>query len=214
MKRLLVILSCIPLYACSLFAEVQEGVYDFKPVKLTGGKREHVERLKRDFLKLEDIKVGTGPIASRDGRKIGAIVEVRYTDGSIAYRGKVLSYDGFIGSVFIHNANFDLLPIEQLGLDLGLNGMAVGGKRKIIIDPSLVCTHLGVEANPKATCRFNENTYVRKEQLVVEATLTESCIPQVVVVPSIASGGRTNEVGCRRSDTPQRQPDDPIWRLY
>ena len=137
LKRTLLILACIPLYACSLFFEVQEGVYDFEPIKLTGSKRERVEQLKRDFLKLEDIKVGTGPVASWDGRKIGAIFEVRYTDGSIAYRGKVLSYDGFIGSVFIHNANFDLLPIEQLGLDLGLNGMAVGGKRKIIIDPKL-----------------------------------------------------------------------------
>jgi hypothetical protein len=92
--------------------------------------------------------------------------------------------------------------------------MAVGGKRRITIHPGLVCDHLGVDANPKATCRFNEEAYVRKEQLIVEATLTESCIPQTIVVPSVASGGRAKEIGCRRSDTPRRQPDDPIWRLY
>ncbi len=213
LKGLLLIMACIPLYACSLFAEVQEGVYDFEPVKLVGENRAHVERQKRELLKLDDIGVGNGPVAAW-GRKIGANIEVRYADGTIAYRGRILSYIGFIGSVWMQNADPLLLPINQKGVYLGLNGMAIGGKRKIVIDPSLVCNDLGNQANPNATCRFNENTYVRKEQLVVEATLTESCIPQVVVVPSIASGGRTNEVGCRRSDTPHRQPDDPIWRLY
>jgi hypothetical protein len=92
--------------------------------------------------------------------------------------------------------------------------MAIGGQRRITIHPSLVCDHLGANANPKATCLFNQGVRVRKQELIVEATLTESCIPQVVVVPSIASGGRTKEVGCRRSETPQRQANDPIWRLY
>ena len=134
MKRLLLILACIPLYACSLFAEVQEGVYEFTPVELAGADRQSVEREKRDFLSLEDIKVGSGPIAAW-GRKIGATLEVRYADGSIAYRGDVLSYVGFIGSIGFHSNNPQLLPIEQRGVDLGLNGMAVGGKRKSLFTP-------------------------------------------------------------------------------
>lgn len=196
-----------------LLAEVQEGVYDFEPVKLVGENRQRVEREKRDFLELEDIKVGSGPIAAW-GRKIGATIEARYVDGTIAYRGNVLSYVGFFGSIGFHSNNPQLLPLAQRGLDLGLNGMAVRGKRRITIHPSLVCDHLGPEANPKATCLFNKGVRVRKQELIVEATLTESCIPQVVVVPSIASGGRAKEVGCRQSDTPKRQADDPIWRLY
>ncbi|MDH5640063.1 MAG: hypothetical protein OEY28_02130 [Nitrospira sp.] len=213
LKQLLLILTLTSLPACTLFAEVQEGVYDFEPVKLVGKDRDDVERQKRELLGLEDISVGSGAIASW-GRKIGANVEARYADGTIVYRGKILSYVGFIGSVWMQNADPLLLPIVQKGVYLGLNGMAIGGKRKIVIDPSLVCTHLGEQANPKATCELNRGTYVRKEQLVVEATLTESCIPQVVVMPSIASGGRAKEVGCRRSDSPQRQPNDPIWKLY
>ena len=212
LKGLLLIVACIPLYACSLFAEVQEGVYDFKPVELIGETRNHIERQKRELLKLEDIKIGNGPIAAW-GRKIDAVVEVRYADGSIAYRGKVLSYVGFRGSVWMQNANSLLLPIEQKGVDFGMNGMAIGGKREFIIYPSLVCTHLGVEANPKATYRFNENTYVRKEQLVVEATLTESCIP-VRLFAFVWVVHVNKEVYCRTLAEPKLDPTAPTWRYY
>jgi len=213
MKRLMVIMACIPLSACSLFFEVQEGVYDFEPVKLVGENRDRVESEKRELLKLEEIKIGSGPIATW-GRKIGATIEAHYADGTILYRGDILSYIGFIGTVGLHSNDARLLPLSQRGIHLGLNGMAIGGQRRITIHPILVCDHLGANANPKATCLFNQGVRVRKQELIVEATLTESCIPQVVVVPSIASGGRTKEVGCRRSETPQRQANDPIWRLY
>lgn len=113
---------------------MQEGVYGFTPVELAGADRHSVEREKRDFLSLEDIKVGSGLIPAW-GRKIGATLEVRYADGSMAYRGAVLSYVGFLGSIGLHSNNPQLLPIEQRGVDLELNGMAVGGKRRIIIHP-------------------------------------------------------------------------------
>lgn len=213
LMRLLVILAFVPLYACSLFAEVQEGVYDFEPVKLVGETRDRVESEKRELLKMEEVKIGSGPIAAW-GRKIGATIEAHYADGTILYRGDILSYIGFIDTVGLHSNDAGLLPLSQRGIHLGLNGMAIGGQRRITIHPSLVCDHLGANGNPNATCLFNQGVRVRKQELIVEATLTKSCIPQVVVLPSIASGGRAKEVGCRRSDTPQRQPDDPIWRLY
>ena len=41
------------------------------------------ERDKRDFLKIEDLKIGDGSLATW-GRKIRAEIEVRYTDGTVA----------------------------------------------------------------------------------------------------------------------------------
>jgi hypothetical protein len=49
---------------------------------------------------------------------------------------------------------------------LGLNGMAIGGKRRFTVEPKLVSG--GV---------FTKGTQIRHETLVVEAVLTESCVP-------------------------------------
>jgi hypothetical protein len=56
--------ACIPLYASSLFVEMQKGVYDFEPVKLVGEIRDRVESQKTELLKLKDVKVGNGSIAA------------------------------------------------------------------------------------------------------------------------------------------------------
>lgn len=213
LKQLLLILTLTSLPSCTLFAEVQEGVYEFTPVNLNGVHRERVEREKKDFLILEDINIGSDSVAAWD-RKVGVIVEAHYVHSTLVYRGNVLAYVRFIGGIGLDNNITGLMPLHQRGVLLGLNGIAIGGKRKIIIDPRLVCEHLGEQTNPNPTCRFNEDIYVRKEQLIVETTLTESCIPQAVVVPTIASGGHAKEVGCQRSDTPIRHSNDPIWRLY
>lgn len=212
-------MACIPLYACSLFAEVLEGVYDFKPVELSAEGRDLWERDKRESLDIVDLKVGNGPLAAW-GRRFEATIEVRYLDGTLVYKGPLFDYIGFIGDTFIHNAasqrkEREMLAQTQIGIAAGINGMEIGGHRRITIkNPLLVCSEPRT-INSEATCWLTEDGLrVHQRPLVVEATLTESCIPQVVVVPSIASGGRTKEVGCRRSDSPQRQPGDPIWKLY
>jgi len=219
LKQLLLILILIPLPACTLFAEVQEGVYDFKPVNLSSEGRELWERDKRESLDIVDLKVGNGPLAAW-GRRFEADIEVRYLDGTVVYKGPIFDYIGFIGDTSIHNAasqrrEHGMLAQIQIGIAAGINGMGIGGQRRITIkNPLLVCSE-PYTINSEATCWLTEDGLrVYQRALVVEATLTESCIPQVVVVPTIASGGHAKEVGCRRSDTPIRHSNDPIWRLY
>lgn len=198
-----------------------EGGTMFQPVTLTSEEREGIEQRKREFLKLEDLKVGDGPVAAW-GRKISADIEVRYTDGTLAYRGPAYAYAGMKGGVMIHNNLRKSGALEfpgQYGLILGLNGMAIGGKRRITIPPGLVCYNGRIEdaskgANPHGTCLLvigdKSNVSVREEQLIVEATLTESCIPVFLFIPVIYHG----EFRCRASETPQRDPSAPIWRFY
>jgi len=219
LKRTLLILACIPLYACSLFFEVQEGVNAFEVTELGREGRETWESFNRESLEIVDLRIGNGPLAAW-GRRYEATIEVRYLDGTLIYKDSIYDYIGFIGDTSIHNAvsqrsERGMLAQNQVGIAAGINGMAVGGHRRITIkNPLLVCAE-SRKINSEATCPLtHDNIRVHQRQLIVEATLTESCIPQVVVVPSIASGGMAKEVGCRRSDTPQRQPDDPIWRLY
>lgn len=196
----------------------QEDEGGFKPVSLDPQTRERFEGLKRDFLQIEDFKIGTGPLAAF-GRKITADVTIRYvSDGMVVYQGPILAYWGMDGSVFIHNSlrETGALSLEQMGILWGLNGMAVGGKRSFTIAPKLVCAWDGSEkSNPGATCglvssnkRGEGGMAVRKEALNVEATLTSSC------APLHRGGGRGKEDVCRNSDLPRRDPGDPIWRFY
>lgn len=188
----------------------------FQPVALRPEDREGIERLKREFLKLEDLQIGDGPVAAW-GRKISADIEVRYTDGTLIYRGPAYAYLGMKGGVMIHNnlRESGALSLEQRGLILGLNGMAVRGKRRITIQPKLVCEPYGTEeASSKISCglvggsrKEDRGMAVRKETLVVEATLTESCIPVFLFIPVIYHG----EFRCRASETPQRDPSAPIY---
>jgi hypothetical protein len=67
---------------------------------------------------------------------------------------------------------------NQAGVELGLNGMAVGGRRRITISQELVCggTDTGCYLlRPER--EFVNEIPVHKKALVVEATLTESCVP-------------------------------------
>jgi hypothetical protein len=170
-----------------------------------------LERDKRESLSIEDIKVGDGPLAAW-GRKISADIEVRYTDGTVAYRGPMFVYIGFHGDVFIHNATKEAgaLSFTQPGIWLGINGMAVGGKRRITIEPRLVTSGLLVHGR-----QYNDRVGVRGEKLIVEATLTASCIPILLRVPGPGSGYFIErEIRCRDADLPQRDPNDPLWHLY
>jgi len=174
------------------------------------GRRLH-ERGKRDFLQIEDIKLGDGPLAAWN-RKIRADIEVRYTDGTVAYRGPIYDYVGFHGSVLILDAAEEPGGLINQGIRLGINGMAVGGKRQIIIEPDLVSGVLLIQGT-----RHQEGVRVRKEKLMVEATLTASCIPVLLRAIHLSSISRyliDREVGCRNSDLPKRDPSTPIWHLY
>lgn len=179
--------------------------------------REKHERFKREFTQIADLKIGTGPVAAH-GRKVMADVVIRYaSDGTLAYEGPVLAYWGIDGAVFIHNRLRapGLLNLDQPGILLGLNGMAVGGKRRFTISPKLVCSWDGSEkADPGIACLLaqsgiqgKDGTVVRKLPLIVEATLTGACAPLSLV-------GRRSEDICRGMDKPQREPGDPIWRMY
>ena len=194
--------------------------WGFRPYPPTPESRQEFERLKREFLQIEDLKIGTGPIAAW-GRKITADVVIRYVgDGTIAYQGPVLAYWGMEGTAFIHNSLRETggLSLDQTGILLGLNGMAVGGKRFFTIPPKLVCAIYGSEkADPGISCGFvsgDKNGVggmaVRKEALNVEATLTGSCIPGFAGIPRVLRW----EALCRNSDVPRRDPSAPIWRFY
>ena len=173
--------------------------------------RQELEGLKREFLKIEELKVGSGSLAAW-GRKIEADIEVRYTDGTIVYHGPIWMYTGLEGDVFIHNAATRAggLSFGQDGIRIGLNGMAVGGKRKITVDPSLVKSGLLVQGS-----EGKNGIGVRQEKLIVEATLTASCIPVLLRIPGPGSGYFIErEIRCRDSDLPKHDPSVPLWRLY
>ena len=91
MKRALVILVlALAQTGCSI-----EGG-DYEPVLLTDESRQRLDQHKREFLSIEDIKLGDGPLAAW-GRKIRADIEVRYTDATVAYRGTILPILVFMG---------------------------------------------------------------------------------------------------------------------
>jgi hypothetical protein len=210
LKRVLILLIlALTQFGCS----IEEGGDVYKPVLLTDESRQRLEQHKREFLSIEDIKLGDGPLAAW-GRKISADIEVKYTDGTVAYRGPMFVYSGFSGSAFIHDATQETgtLSFGQTGIWLGINGMAVGGKRRITIERELVSGGLLVHGR-----RTYEDIGVREEKLIIEATLTASCIPvllRAIHLPSISRYLIDREVGCRNSDLPKRDPSSPIWHLY
>lgn len=225
MKRTLVLLILVLAQSgCTFYEEVSS----YKPATFKPDGVESYERLKRDLLHLEDLKVGDGPVAA-SGRRVAADIVARYSDGTLIYEGPAVTYWGMIGDTFIHNSPREpsMLSLEQEGVMLGLNGMAVGGKRRIVVSPNLVCYNgrtvgqsLDKGADPKKTCglilpiRSDKGIYeggaaVRKESLVVEATLTASCRPVFPRIGPFYIGER-----CRDSDAPKRESGDPIWRFY
>ena len=221
LKRTLILLTFILAQAGCTFYE-EHGSY--QPSPFVPEAVQHYERLKRDLLQLEDLKVGEGPVAA-SGRKVTAQIAVRYSDGTLVYEGPAITYWGMIGEVTIHNniRERGLLSSQQEGIVLGLNGMAVGGKRRIVIPANMVCYNglavgqsLDKGADPRKHCGLiippqNElGAAVRKEALTVEATLTASCTPIFLQIPLLYGG----EFRCRDSDAPKRETSDPIWRFY
>lgn len=189
---------------------IEEGGGHYEVIPMTQDGIGYHEPNKREFLKIEDLTIGSGPLAAW-GRKISAEIEVRYTDGTIVYRGPMFLYLGF--SPFIHDALKEngVLNLGQYGIWLGINGMAVGGKRRITIEPKLVESGLLV----KTGYLGKERVGVRREKLIVEATLTASCVPVLLRALHVNVGYvLEREIWCRDANGPQRTPTDPIWRFY
>jgi hypothetical protein len=92
--------------ALFLFSFAQTGcsheIWSFQPAPFVPEAFQHYERLKREMLQLEDIEIGDGPIAA-SGRKVTAQIAVRYSDGTLAYEGRTVTYWGMIGETFIEN---------------------------------------------------------------------------------------------------------------
>lgn len=214
--------------ALLLFGLVQAGctheIWSFQPAPYRPEAIQHYERLKRELLQLEDLKVGDGAVAA-SGRKVTAEITVRYSDGTLAYEGPVVTYWGMIGDTFINNSIRErgLLSTQQEGIMLGLNGMAVGGKRRIVVPPNMVCydgravgQSLDKGEDPRSTCMLvhsgakgKDGTEVRKLPLILEATLTAACRPVFLHLGLFGLGQ-----GCRDADLPIQAPGDPIWRFY
>ena len=213
LKRTLVLLILILAQAgCSQSGE-NIGPYYIAPFPEEGRLLREVE--KRDSLQLEDLTIGTGPVAAR-GRRLTADIEVRYTDGTVVYRGAILSFPGFGPNM----RSSQLLSTTQKGIDLGLNGMAVGGRRRMTIDRKLVCTDI-LEGDPIRTkCKligstFKDEVIVRKQNLIVEATLTESCNPVITWQALYIFGDYLIKLqACREEPFPQIIPGTPIWHYY
>ena len=176
--------------------------------------RPRLEREKRESLKIEDLQVGNGAIASW-GRQLKAEIEVRYADdGTTIFKGPLVTYVGFEGLLAAYLPDRFMLSDSQHGIQLGLNGMAVGGKRRVTISPELVCggTDTGCYLlRPER--QFVNEIPVHKKALVVEATLTESCAP-VRFRWRAGSAFTLVDVsaGCRTKSEPKAGGAD--WHIY
>lgn len=191
-------------------------IWPFEREKLNDGIIQMVERQKRELLQIEDIKAGTGPIAAW-GRRLSADLTIRYSDGSLVYQGPIYTYVGFRNITGITNdiRGGNLITISNEGIQLGLNGMTVGGQRRFTVDRSLVCLGVKLDAGPKAGCGLMERVHLRKEKVAVEATLTESCIPLSFRAIYMNGGYLLHfRAGCRNSDLPRLDPNAPIWHVY
>jgi FKBP-type peptidyl-prolyl cis-trans isomerase len=96
-------------------------------------------------LKIEDVKVGAGPEAHK-----GAMVKIRY--------------DGYLPDGTKFDSNRDRTPLQfQLGAggvlkgwDLGIEGMKVGGQRKLTVPPALAFGNRAVaQIKPNSTLVFD-----------------------------------------------------------
>ena len=215
LKRVLILLV-FALTQAGCDARYGEDISPFERYSLNEGLRQRLEREKQELLQIEDVKVGTGPVAAW-GRRLSANLTVRYSDGALVYQGPIYTYDGFRDITGIENdiRGGNVIRTNNPGIKLGLNGMAVDGQRRFTIDRSLVCEGIPMDAGPKAGCGLIERVELRKEKVIIEATLTESCIP--LSFRAIYMNGEYLlhfRAGCRNSDLPRLDPNAPVWHVY
>ena len=174
--------------------------------------RQRLEREKREFVQIEDLKIGDGPVAAW-GRKISAELEIHQADGTFIFKGPAYDLVGFKGMPELGLYDERHLSNGQPGIKLGLNGMAFGGKRRITVDRKMVCEGIPDDAPPLAKCSVVGSNHVLKQKLIVEATLTESCIP-VRFRGFIWILRTSKEIYCRTLDEPKLDPTAPTWKYY
>ncbi|MEK6632693.1 MAG: hypothetical protein AABY94_05200 [Nitrospirota bacterium] len=204
------VLALIFLTACTNSDLSAEGQYPFETPTLGAESRDRFERDKREYVYIEDIKPGGGAIAAH-GRRLTADVTVTYAAGGIIYEGPIIIYQGF---PFYAPQHPHLLSSGQEGIALGLNGMAVGGRRRFKVERALVCSTYR-DAGPNAKCNLISRVNLQKEPIVVEATLTESCIPRMLKMWRFQRTHLINRELCRSSTNgPRYEPDAPLWHFY
>ena len=93
-RTLTLLILALAQFGCGY--EYGEGKWPYEVIPMSDKGRQEGKRIKRELLQLEDIKVGDGPVAAW-GRKISADLEVRYTDGTLVYKGLAFTYTGFKG---------------------------------------------------------------------------------------------------------------------
>ena len=213
LQRILILLTLV-LAQTGCDVKFDTGLYPWE-VRYIEDFRQGLERRKRDFVQTVDELLGQGSLAAW-GRRITANVDIRYVDGSVVYQGPIVLYSGF--HIALYNALTDsrLLSSTQHGIELGLNGMAVGGKRHITIEPELVCQDPKVKGCLLLSDKFGHSPVgVRRERLTVEATLTESCAP--MIFQAVYDNGThviNMHVWCRSVDTPRIDRSAPPWHIY
>ena len=179
--------------------------------------RKRLEREKREFVQIEDLKIGDGPLAAW-GRRISAEVEIHQADGHFVFKGSIYDLVGFKGMPETGLYDERLLASIQPGIRLGLNGMTVGGKRRITVDRKMVCENIPDDGPPLAKCLVVGRSSIHgaevlKQRLIVEATLTESCIP-VRLWAFVWIFHINREIYCRTLDEPKLDLTAPTWRYY
>jgi hypothetical protein len=91
---LILLIIALTQFGCGY--EYGEGLWPYEVAKLADGTRQRLESEKRQLWQIEDLKIGTGPVATWN-RRISADLEVRYMDGSLVYRGPIFTVWGFYG---------------------------------------------------------------------------------------------------------------------
>lgn len=213
MTRLLLILF-LALTQTGCDAKLDTGLFPWS-VRSLDNVRKRLEQEKRDSVKTVDEQVGQGSLAAW-GRRIKADVDIRYADGSVVYKGPIVLYSGF--HIALDDAIMETRHLHwgQTGIEFGLNGMAVGGKRRITIEPEVVCQNPKDDGCLLLSDKFGHNPLgIRRERLIVEATLTESCAP--VIFQALHVNGThiiNKQVWCRSLETPRIDPAAPPWHVY
>ncbi len=136
------------------------------------------------------------------------------------YRGTILAYVEFESTVFVRDSSKEhgILSLGYRGILLGLNGANVGRGMRITFHPKFVCesSNPDDETNPRAGCLLigetrQQRVPVRKQQLIVEAVLTESCLPVSFRSRKIGWGYAMDIIiGCQNLDDPRSDPSAPI----
>lgn len=86
-QALILLIVALAEFGCD--AEYGANLYPYRVDDLQTV-RARLEREKRDLIKIENIKIGDGPLAAW-GRRIKADIDVRYTDGTVIYQGPVVT---------------------------------------------------------------------------------------------------------------------------